>query len=149
MSSLQNRSHANVLASSTTEDSVGAPLAANKVSKAYSVCLSRPHLVSLRSELDAVAVVGLGVGVLDALVMDGVVLGERRGLLLLAALGLGRHLAARRARMAFTRGTSSIASTCAYDQDVLALVREAGLTIRETSVAAGGFLRQVVAEKPL
>jgi methyltransferase OMS1 len=51
--------------------------------------------------------------------------------------------------MAFTRGTSSIASTCAYDQDVLALVREAGLTIRETSVAAGGFLRQVVAEKPL
>ena len=51
--------------------------------------------------------------------------------------------------MAFTRGTSSIASTCAYDQDVQALVRDAGLTIRETSVAAGGFLREVVAEKPV
>ena len=50
--------------------------------------------------------------------------------------------------MAFTRGTSSVASTCAYDQDVQSLVREAGLSIRETSVAAGGFLRCVVAEKP-
>lgn len=51
--------------------------------------------------------------------------------------------------MAFTRGTSSVASTCAYDQDVQALIRGAGLAIRETSVAAGGCLRQVVAEKPI
>ncbi|EOD32007.1 hypothetical protein EMIHUDRAFT_462683 [Emiliania huxleyi CCMP1516] len=51
--------------------------------------------------------------------------------------------------LAFTRGTSAVAATCAYDQDVAALVTAAGLRLSESEPVAGGFLRRVVAGRAL
>ena len=50
--------------------------------------------------------------------------------------------------LSFTRASSPIAATCAYDQDVRALVKASGMRIVETSSVAGGFFRVVMAEKP-
>ena len=51
--------------------------------------------------------------------------------------------------LAFTRGTSAVAATCAYDQDVAALVTAAGLRLSESEPVAGGFLRRVAAGRAL
>lgn len=50
--------------------------------------------------------------------------------------------------LSFTRRTTETATSCSYDQDVLALVRSAGFAVQATESRAGGLFRSVVAVKP-
>ena len=50
--------------------------------------------------------------------------------------------------LAFTRRVTAVAGSCAYDQDVLALVRDAGFVVEASQSRAQGLFRAVVARKP-